>query len=185
MHAGADEVRVAARSARGQTPLADQVIVVAAEQLLHRARRNLFLHGKHAQRGEVVQQRPQRLHRPVPDIPSSSALIQIPLDHRTAQAAEPDAPGAHPAIQMREEAHVLRGRRPRIALPQQLFGEPGDARLERPAHERPQHLDHDALLSTTEKQASISSPDYADLASPKSLRRKGSSVNIGIIQRSA
>jgi hypothetical protein len=35
------------------------------------------------------------------------------------------------------------------------------------------------------RRASINSPDYADLASPKPLLRKGSSVNVGIIQRSA
>ena len=73
----------------------------------------------------------------------------------------------------------------RIALPQQLLGEPGDVRLQRPTHERPQHLDHDALLSTTEKQASINSPDYADLASTKPLPRNGIRHHIGIIRRSA
>jgi hypothetical protein len=81
--------------------------------------------------------------------------------------------------------HVLAGRRPRIALSQQLLGEPGHVRLERPPHDRPQHLDHDVLLSTTEKHASINSPDYADLTRPKSLPRNGTHGHIGIIRRSA
>jgi len=36
-----------------------------------------------------------------------------------------------------------------------------------------------------EKQASINSPDYADLASPKPLPCKGISDHIGITRRSA
>jgi hypothetical protein len=80
---------------------------------------------------------------------------------------------------------VLLGRGPRTALPQQLIGEPGDVRLQRPANERPQHLDHDALLSKTDKESLVSSPDYADLASPKPLSHKGIRVNVGIIRRSA
>src|SRR6266567_952110 len=90
---------------------------------------------------------------------------------------------------MRQEAHVLLGRGLRIALPQQMFGEPGDVRLQRPTNKRPQHLDHHALLSTNgpgeRRSAQRIMPDYADLASPKPLRHKGSDSNIGIIRRSA
>jgi hypothetical protein len=103
----ADEVHVPARGAHGQSPLADQVVVVAAQQLLHQTRRSLVLDRQHTQRRQVIQQRPQRLHRAVLDIPSGPALIEIPVDHRPTQPIQPDALGAHPPVQMRQEAHVL------------------------------------------------------------------------------
>src|SRR5205823_4633744 len=124
------------------------------------------------------------LHRPVLRISRRPPPREIPFDHRRAQAIQPDTLGAHPAIQMRDETHVLGSRGPRVTPPRQLLGEPGDMRLQRPANDRPQHLDHDALLSTTERQASTSSPDYADLASTKPPPHKGSRLNIGIIRRS-
>jgi hypothetical protein len=115
----------------------------------------------------------------------AAARDQISLDHRPAQLAQPDTDGTHPAIQVRDEAHMLPGRGPRVTLPKQILGEPDDVRLQRPRHERPQHLDHDALLSTMENQASNRSPDYADLASPKPQSCKAIHDHIGIIRRSA
>lgn len=87
--------------------------------------------------------------------------------------------------EVRAVAAALSGALVRIALPQQPLGEPVDMSLQRSQHDRPQHLDHDASLSTVEKQASIKSPDYADLASSNPVPRNRSQLNLGITRRSA
>jgi hypothetical protein len=48
---------------------------------------------------------------------------------------------------------MLLGRRPAIALKQQILRKSDDVRLQRPNHDRPQHLDHDALLSATDQKS--------------------------------
>jgi len=74
---------------------------------------------------------------------------------------------------------------PGVPLTTKLGREALNVGLQRATHERPHDFDHDALLSLDEKQASITSPDYADLASTEPLSCKGISNNIGIIRRSA
>jgi hypothetical protein len=46
-------------------------------------------------------------------------------------------------------------------------------------------LTMNTLLSSTDEKSIDRAPDYADLASTKPLPHKGSSINIGIISRSA
>ena len=87
-------------------------------------------------------------HRGPLHIPRRPPLREIPLDHRPAQPLDFDTPSTHPTVQMRDETHMLRSRVPRIPLPPQLLGEPGCVPLQRSTKDRPQHLDHDALLST-------------------------------------
>ncbi len=86
---------------------------------------------------------------------------------------------------MGNEANLLTGPGPRITLPQQLLSEPSSVWLQRSPHERRQHLDHDTLLSSMEKQASTNSPDYAALANTDGLSHSGIRAHIGIIRRSA
>src|SRR6266487_822787 len=60
-HERADAVHVAARGALGQAALVNEVVVIAAEQVLQRVRRIIFLDREHTQRRQVVKQRSQRL----------------------------------------------------------------------------------------------------------------------------
>ncbi len=85
----------------------------------------------------------------------------------------------------RQHLNLLTGPGPRITLPQQLLSKPSSVWLQRSPHERRQHIDHDTLLSSMEKQASTNSPDYAALAYTDGLSHSAIRAHSGIIRRSA
>ncbi len=154
---GPCHVHVPGDRPRRQPTFGEQVAAVVAQQFLHWVEPDRRLGRQHTRRRKELQQRSHRLCRPVLHIPSRPPFDQILLDRRLAQVLHTQTRGQQPTIQMRDETDLLLSRGPGVTLPQQLRGEPGNVRSQRPTHDRPHHLDHDALLSnlgeTSVKQA--------------------------------
>jgi hypothetical protein len=139
--------RVAAHGARGQPPLAGQVVAVALHQHLHRrGGHRLRRGGHHAQATQVAQQRRHsslgQLQGVAICTPGLEELLH-PSRHQLTRCQ----PLAHqPAAHMRHQLQLACGARRGVALPDQLLTETVSVRYERTCHAQSTWISHDGLL---------------------------------------